>query len=573
MGYLEGSIPRPATPSPSTDPSAIPMPTTPTIYWGSKRPSQDEWEQHNAYAQGLITLNIKNPVGHGVNLNGTAADSWKSLTDVQDKVTDIGRLAAGNQLRSIRHTEGSSLDNHFCALRKAWKRYNDQGGKMDHAEFRMVVLASMLKEWMIFVSTLGAYTTSTEVIAQITAHDSMLARDRLSQGTPAVVRALVTAQNQRSQQICSNPVCGRTGHTIDKCFKPGGGMEGQYPDWWKKKGTAMNANTQKPKTTANIATTDSIVGSSGGSGEFYALVTDTNPPKTNTPQRLVVTFAASACSDHCFVNRADFITYKPFHDKDGDTAARGGKFKISGTGQVEKRIIFDGRVISLAFENAIHAPDLNHNLISIGHLDKAGCYSVFGRGGMTCLNSEGKPFLSGLAAGSEGTMYEVEVYPPSGPIHQKHQDKPLPSTMSAKEAHARVLVFATRSHDKLTDIDTWHRRLGHVGYSVIERMGREQVVKGMNVTTYEKGQGSCEDCIMGKHTRCPFNDNPAHETEVLERVYIDLWGPARTQSTRGKQYMMQAVDGKSTHTEGYYLAEKSAETTLEAFKSYHVMAE
>ena len=39
------------------------------------------------------------------------------------------------------------------------------------------------------------------------------------------------------------------------------------------------------------------------------------------------------------------------------------------------------------------------------------------------------------------------------------------------------------------------------------------------------------------------------------------------------KYMMQAVDGKSTHTEGYYLADKSAETTLKAFKSYHVMAE
>lgn len=37
--------------------------------------------------------------------------------------------------------------------------------------------------------------------------------------------------------------------------------------------------------------------------------------------------------------------------------------------------------------------------------------------------------------------------------------------------------------------------------------------------------------------------------------------------------MMQAVNGKSTHTEGYYLAEKNAEMTLEAFKSYHIMAE
>ena len=97
-------------------------------------------------------------------------------------------------------------------------------------------------------------------------------------------------------------------------------------------------------------------------------------------------------------------------------------------------------------------------------------------------------------------MYEVEVYPPNGPIHQK-QEKPIPSITSTREAHARVLVFATCSHDKPTDIDTWHRRLGHVSYSVIEQMGCKEVVKGMSVTTYEKGQGLCEDCIMGKHTR------------------------------------------------------------------------
>ena len=54
MGYLEGTIPRPATPSPSADPSYVPLPTTPTVCWGSKKPSQDEWEQCNAYAQGLI---------------------------------------------------------------------------------------------------------------------------------------------------------------------------------------------------------------------------------------------------------------------------------------------------------------------------------------------------------------------------------------------------------------------------------------------------------------------------------------------------------------------------------------
>lgn len=316
-------------------------------------------------------------------------------------------------------------------------------------------------------------------------------------------------------------------------------MEGQYPDWWRKKGPVTNANAQKLKTTANVTMTNNTVVSSSGSREFYALATDTNPSNMITPQCQVVTFADSACSNHCFVNRSDFTTYKSSNNKDGDTAAKGGKFKIHGTGRVGKHVIFDGCVILLAFENAIHTPDLNHNLISIGRLDKAGCYSIFGGGGMTCINCEGKPFLSGMAAGSEGTMYKVEVHPPTGTLHQRGQNKPLPSATATKEAHAKVLAFTTRSHDKPTDIDTWHQRLGHVSYSMIECMGCKQVVKGMNITTCEKRQGSCKDCIMGKHTRRPFDDNPTRETEVLERVYIDLWGPAQTQSTGGKQYMMQ----------------------------------
>jgi hypothetical protein len=51
----------------------------------------------------------------------------------------------------------------------------------------MIVLASMPKEWVIFISTLGAYATSTEVIAQITAHNSMLACDHLSQGVTTLI--------------------------------------------------------------------------------------------------------------------------------------------------------------------------------------------------------------------------------------------------------------------------------------------------------------------------------------------------------------------------------------------------
>lgn len=196
-------------------------------------------------------------------------------------------------------------------------------------------------------------------------------------------------------------------------------MEGQYPDWWKKKGAASTSNTQKPKSVMNIVTTDGSVGSTNWDGEFYALATNTSPNQTIDLPCQVITFTDSACSDHCFVNKSDFITCKPFHDKDGNTAVKGGRFKISGTGWVEKCVVFDGHVVSLAFKNAIHAPDLNHNLISIRRLDKARCYTVFGGGGMTCLNCEGKPFLAGKPTRSERTMYEVETHSSTGLLYQK----------------------------------------------------------------------------------------------------------------------------------------------------------
>ena len=82
----------------------------------------------------------------------------------------------------------------------------------------MVVLASMPKEWMVFISMLGAYTILTEVIMQIMAHDSLLSCDCLSQGTPTVVKALATAQTQRSQLTCLNPVCECIGHIIKQVF-------------------------------------------------------------------------------------------------------------------------------------------------------------------------------------------------------------------------------------------------------------------------------------------------------------------------------------------------------------------
>jgi gag-polypeptide of LTR copia-type len=120
LPYIDGSLLQPL-PLVTTTPLIL------TTYWGSQNPSQEEWDQHNPYVQGLIILNVKNPVGHSVKTDGTALEKWKSLTDHFDTITDLGLMDAKNRLHAIKYTDGGDLDVHFTALHIVWEKVNNQG--------------------------------------------------------------------------------------------------------------------------------------------------------------------------------------------------------------------------------------------------------------------------------------------------------------------------------------------------------------------------------------------------------------------------------------------------------------
>ena len=115
--------------------------------------------------------------------------------------------------------------------------------------------------------------------------------------------------------------------------------------------------------------------------------------------------------------------------------------------------------------------------------------------------------------------------------------------------------------------------MGHVGVSSIVEMAKKGLVDGLDIVGDAEIQGKCEDCIYGKQTARPYDNATEHEKDVLQCVYIDLWGPARVRSTGGAEYMMVFNDGGSSFRQGYFLGNKASETTLEAFTEYHARAE
>ena len=138
-------------------------PTTPTTalkltnFWGSLTLTEEEWDQQNTYTLGMITLNVKNTIGQGMKTDGTAAEAWKSLTEIHDLATGMGLLTTDSHLHSIQHIDGADLRADVTVMREAWAGTKAQGGKVTNNNFRLIMIVLMPKEWNVYISTLDTF--------------------------------------------------------------------------------------------------------------------------------------------------------------------------------------------------------------------------------------------------------------------------------------------------------------------------------------------------------------------------------------------------------------------------------
>jgi len=99
------------------------------------------------------------------------------------------------------------------------------------------------------------------------------------------------------------------------------------------------------------------------------------------------------------------------------------------------------------------------------------------------------------------------------------------------------------------------------------------LVDSLEVTEPTELKALYEDCIYGTYTTHPFHDSTATETDPLERIYIDIWGPASILLAGGSKYFMLIIDGATSYRTVYFLSSKSVDAMLGTFKDFHCQAE
>ena len=112
----------------------------------------------------------------------------------------------------------------------------------------------------------------------------------------------------------------------------------------------------------------------------------------------------------------------------------------------------------------------------------------------------------------------------------------------------------------------WHVIFGRLNYITL-RLLRNNGVYGF--LTIPKQRNKCDACILGKHSKHPFQESKLRVCGKLELIYSDLCGPMPIPSTNGNKYLMNFVDDYSRMCWVYLLKTKSE--AFATFKNFHAL--
>ncbi|GJX90687.1 retrovirus-related pol polyprotein from transposon TNT 1-94 [Tanacetum coccineum] len=173
---------------------------------------------------------------------------------------------------------------------------------------------------------------------------------------------------------------------------------------------------------------------------------------------------------------------------------------------------------------------LGHNLFSVGQFCDSDLEVAFRKHTCFVRDINGADILKG----SRGTnLYTISI------------DEMM------KSSPICLLSKASKSKSWL-----WHRRLNHLNFGTINDLARKDLVRGLPRLKFEKYH-LCSACQLGKSKK--FSHRPKSENtnmEVLHTLHMDLCGPMRVQSIKGKKYILVIVDDYSRFTWVKFLRSK-----------------
>ncbi|GJS90418.1 putative ribonuclease H-like domain-containing protein [Tanacetum coccineum] len=261
-----------------------------------------------------------------------------------------------------------------------------------------------------------------------------------------------------------------------------------------------------------------------------------NGASLGNPQMNDKGFVDSGCSRHMTGNIAYLLNFKEFDG--GHVTFGGGAYggRISGKGTL--------KTDSLDFDDVYFVKELNFNLFSVSQMCDKRNYVLFTDTECLVLSPNFKlPDESQilLKIPREDNMYSFDM-----------------KNIVPKNSLTCLAAKATLDESML-----WHRRLGHINFKNINKLVKENLVRGLPLKHFENDQ-TCVACLKGKQHIASCKSkvmNPI--TKPLFMLHMD---PTFVSSLMHKRYCLVITNDYSRFTWVFFLATK--DETSEILKNF-----
>ena len=170
-------------------------------------------------------------------------------------------------------------------------------------------------------------------------------------------------------------------------------------------------------------------------------------------------------------------------------------------------------------KDVMHVPTITKNLVSVGQFVEQGMQVRFNQEG--CFIEDKGQLIA--HARREGRMFILD----------------------ATEVNTAMYAKGLKAE---SDIELWHKRVGHVNLGKLRSMQTKGAVHGLPRFTSKHPDNVCEACQLGKQHRHPFLSERNVSKGLLDVIHSDVWGPAQTATIGGCRYFVTFIDDYSRHT-------------------------
>lgn len=251
----------------------------------------------------------------------------------------------------------------------------------------------------------------------------------------------------------------------------------------------------------------------------------------------------SGCTAHMGNGQACFDEVRESCDGSVRLAGVGAAAPIRGKDRVGIVANVKGHAQKFDVTDVLRVPDLRTNLLSVSKIADRGYRVVFDREMARVVDKRDRTILT--AHRKDGLYYLQNI-------------------------EARAQFRANLVSNKTSKLEKWYRKMGHLNVRDLVECCRNERVRGMTLGANES-DFTCEVCIRGKMTRCPFPKHEPKDTNVLEVIHSDLCGPMRIESNGKARYIVTFVDDYTRWCEMHLL--KGKNEILSAFREFKAAAE